>query len=188
MTFGESIKTCFRKYAEFKGRACRSEFWWFVLLILLIEVGLYFIYGLSMIPLLVKGQFNASSITGMSLPFTIVMLVFELAFLLPSLAVTTRRLHDRNKSGWWLVIYYVLTLICLVPMFLFYTMADHSEQFNDTITYVLAFVFFILAILLFALAVVLLVWFCQRGTIGPNKYGPDPLEDTYVDVTPQPEA
>ena len=40
MTFAQSIETCFRKYATFKGRASRSEFWWFVLFWVLFQVGL----------------------------------------------------------------------------------------------------------------------------------------------------
>lgn len=184
MTFGESIKTCFRKYAVFKGRACRSEFWWFVLFTLIVDVALDFVMGLFMIPLLFKGEFNAESITNVSSPFGIVSLVFALAFLLPSLGVMVRRLHDTNKSGWWIVVYYLLTALCMVPVFLLFTMADHSEQFNDKITFALIFVVSIMAILLLALAITLLVWCCQRGTIGPNKYGPDPLEKTYVDVIP----
>lgn len=188
MTFGESIKTCFRKYAVFKGRAMRSEFWWFVLLLLLIEIGLSFVTGLLMIPLLIKGQFNAESIMSVQLPLSIVMIVVELVFLLPSLGVLTRRLHDRNKSGWWIFVYYLLTALCMVPMFLLFTVADHSEQFNDKITFALVFVMSIMSILLLALGITILVWCCQRGTIGPNKYGPDPLEKAYVDVTPQPEV
>ena len=188
MTFGESIKTCFRKYAVFRGRACRSEYWWFVLFMVLIEIAFSFVMGLFMIPLIIKVQFNAESINSVQLPISIVMIVVELAFLLPSLGVLTRRLHDVNKSGWWIVILYVLDLLCLVPVFLLFTVADHSEQFNDKITLALVFIMSVIVILLLALAIVILVWCCTRGTIGPNKYGPDPLEEKYVDVTPQPEA
>ena len=82
MTFGDSIKTCFSKYADFNGRASRSEFWWFALFNFLVSLVLGFIF-----PLLSS--------------------VYSLAVLLPSLAVGARRLHDINKTGWlqliWLI-------------------------------------------------------------------------------------
>jgi uncharacterized membrane protein YhaH (DUF805 family) len=75
MTFGESIRTCFTKYAEFNGRASRSEFWWFFLFIVLVSIAL-----------------SVLSDTASAL--------FSLGTLLPSFAVGARRLHDTNKSGW----------------------------------------------------------------------------------------
>lgn len=82
MTFGESIKACFSKYAEFSGRADRTEYWWFELFLLLILIG-----------------------AGM-LGDTLANLI-SLAIMLPSLAVGARRLHDVNKSGWWQLLYLV---------------------------------------------------------------------------------
>jgi uncharacterized membrane protein YhaH (DUF805 family) len=58
-----------------------------------------------------------------------------LALFLPGLAMSIRRLHDRDKSGW-------LFLLILIP---------------------------------FVGAIILLIWYCMRGTIGPNRFGPDPL-------------
>ena len=79
MTFGESIKTCVSKYADFSGRATRSEFWWWTLFTILVSV------GLGMISDVVSG-------------------IFSLATLLPYLAVGARRLHDTDRSGWWQLI------------------------------------------------------------------------------------
>jgi uncharacterized membrane protein YhaH (DUF805 family) len=94
MNFTESVKICFSKYADFNGRALRSEYWWFVLFIM---VG-----GLVLSTI--------SSIIGM---------IFYLATLVPSLSAATRRLHDTDRSGWlqlialipvlgWLVVIYFL--------------------------------------------------------------------------------
>jgi uncharacterized membrane protein YhaH (DUF805 family) len=82
MTFGESIRTCFSKYAEFSGRADRTEYWWFELFLLLIMIG--------------AGMLND----------TLANLI-SLAVMLPSFAVGARRLHDVNKSGWWQLLYLV---------------------------------------------------------------------------------
>ena len=76
MTFQESIKVCFSKYADFTGRASRAEYWWFMLFILLVSLA-------------------ASTIS------PVLSGLFSLATLLPCLAAATRRLHDTNRSGWW---------------------------------------------------------------------------------------
>jgi uncharacterized membrane protein YhaH (DUF805 family) len=85
MTFQESIQVCLRKYADFNGRASRSEFWWFFLFLVLVQM--------------VCGAINTN-----------LGAVVSLGFLLPSLASGCRRLHDTNRSGWWL-------LLVLLPVF-----------------------------------------------------------------------
>jgi uncharacterized membrane protein YhaH (DUF805 family) len=75
MTFIESVRTCFIKYADFSGCASRSEFWWWVLFEVIAQ------FALDIVSL------NIS-------------LAFAVATLLPFTAVTTRRLHDTDKSGW----------------------------------------------------------------------------------------
>lgn len=189
MTFGQSIKTCFRKYAVFKGRACRSEFWWFTLFTFLVSLALDFLLGLLMIPLIFKGQFNAESINSVSSPFYIVTLVIGLALLLPTLGVLVRRLHDTNKSGWWVGILYILEAILLalstVAGLTLFALGENPANTADDIPFGMLFLVAIFAILVFAYAVVLIVFCCQRGTIGYNKYGPDPLapeEEKIVDV------
>jgi uncharacterized membrane protein YhaH (DUF805 family) len=84
MTFSDAIQTCFSKYVNFNGTASRSEFWWWVLFCFLASIVLGF----------VNHKVSA---------------LFSLATLLPSLAVTARRLHDTDRSGWW-------QLIGLVPV------------------------------------------------------------------------
>ncbi|MFD2172692.1 DUF805 domain-containing protein [Rhodobacter lacus] len=107
MDFFTAIKTCFRNYAGFRGRAPRSEFWWF---------GLFFFIGSALLAMIetrflgfgaverVPGgwawQSNGGPLTGL----------FALGMVVPLLAVAVRRLHDLGKSGWWL-------LISLVPFF-----------------------------------------------------------------------
>jgi len=81
MSFGESIRTCLRKYATFSGRARRSEFWWF-----------HLFYGLC---------FTGSTLLVIALNSAIPMILI-LALVLPELAVTVRRLHDSGRSGGWI--------------------------------------------------------------------------------------
>lgn len=93
MGFLEAIKTCFGKYATFNGRARRSEYWWFCLL--------NFILGL--IPVL--------------------NWIWGLVVLIPSIAVGVRRLHDTNRSGWWML----LALVPIANLVLIYFMICDSQ-------------------------------------------------------------
>lgn len=96
MTFPEAIKNNFSKYATFSGRAPRSEFWWWALFVFLANIGL----GIVDIALFGSTTTTGSSISGTT-DFSPLSNIFSLATLLPSLAVTVRRLHDRDKTGWW---------------------------------------------------------------------------------------
>ena len=109
MTFTESIKTCLKKYVDFNGRASRSELWWFDLF-----------FGLV---ILIASLVNE-----------VISWAAYLVLLLPLISVAIRRLHDKDKSGWWY-------LLALVPI----------------------------------ANILLLVWFCQKGTEGDNRFGADPL-------------
>jgi len=77
------------RYAQFEGRAGTGEFWWYTLTNILISVGFFVL----------------SAISGI---FTIFSLLFSLAVIIPGIAVSIRRLHDTDKSGW-------LLLIGLIP-------------------------------------------------------------------------
>lgn len=91
MTFVDSIKTCFSKYADFSGRASRPELWWWVLFV-----------------------FLASAATHIVGP--IISALFSLGVFLPNIAVVARRLHDIDRSGWWqlLVLIPVLGLLVMI--------------------------------------------------------------------------
>lgn len=89
MTFGESIRTCFKKYADFSGRASLSEYWWFYLLSFILGC----VFGFP--TLLGNSGFSFGMIFSS---------IIGLAIFLPSLAVMVRRLHDTGKSGWWILI------------------------------------------------------------------------------------
>jgi DNA-binding CsgD family transcriptional regulator len=78
LTFPQAIRICFAKYAEFDGRATRAEFWWFALFVTLATSGFTYL-----------SEAAAS--------------IFLIAVLLPFLAAGARRLHDANKSAWWLL-------------------------------------------------------------------------------------
>ncbi len=91
-----------RKYADFQGRARRSEYWLFTLFLIIVSIVLY-------VPLIAfsgdmqtTGEINP--IAGLLL---LILGVFGLGTLIPSIAVTVRRLHDTDRSGWWILISFV---------------------------------------------------------------------------------
>jgi len=115
MNFSDSIKLGFSNYVNFTGRACRSEYWYWVLFTVIVSIVTFVIDG----------------VIGASVTSTI----WELATILPSIAIGVRRLHDTDRSGWWIL----LGLIPLVG------------------------------------AIILIIWFCSKGTDGPNRFGEDRL-------------
>ena len=104
MNFASSIKICFSKYADFSGRASRSEYWWFALFLLIASI------VTSIIDVMIMGySFESNG------PINI---IFSVVTFLPGLAVGARRLHDINKSGWWqLLVFTIIGIILLVIWF-----------------------------------------------------------------------
>ena len=87
--FGEAISICFKKYFVFQGRAKLSEFWYFILFCIILSlIGIYL-----------------SSIG--STPLSILGLILSYGTVIPQISVNVRRLHDTNRSGWylWIPIY-----------------------------------------------------------------------------------
>jgi uncharacterized membrane protein YhaH (DUF805 family) len=80
-----------QKYADFSGRARRSEYWYFLLFYMLILI------ALSVVDV-VMGWFSTDAGVG------VLSGIYTLALLIPSLSVSVRRLHDTDRSGWWLLI------------------------------------------------------------------------------------
>ena len=85
MNFVEAVQVCLSKYATFHGRARRSEYWWFALFNLIVSV----------VAAIIDRALGGGQIF---------QVLVSLALFLPSLAVAIRRLHDTNRSGWWILI------------------------------------------------------------------------------------
>jgi uncharacterized membrane protein YhaH (DUF805 family) len=114
MNFAEAISSGFSKYVQFGGRACRSEYWYWTLFAFIATV--------------------VANIIDATLGIGIVGAIVGIGLILPGLAVSARRLHDIDRTFWWVLL--TFTIIGTL---------------------------------------VLIYWACQRGTAGPNRFGPDPL-------------
>lgn len=99
MDFQTAVRTCFNKYATFSGRARRPELWWFALFNLLVQA--------------VLGVMDAA------LGAELFNSIYSLVVLLPSLAVSARRLHDIGRSGWWLLLGLIPVIGMLVLIYWF---------------------------------------------------------------------
>lgn len=101
MDFATAVKTVvMQKYANFSGRAIRSEYWWFILAYIIAYLVLA----------IVDYVLGAQLLTA----------ILSLALLIPSIAVGVRRLHDLDKSGWWLL----LGFIPIIGLILIYWFAQ----------------------------------------------------------------
>ena len=144
-----------RKYATFTGRARRKEFWWFVLLTWLISL-------------------SAAGVDHLlGLKIGVVGLACLLGMLLPQTAVTVRRLHDTNRSGWWLL----LPLVPALPAMIFIIRSAAEKQIGQPSAVTIIGIV-VSTIAYWAVAILLVFWFCRRGTIGENRFGPDPIPAT----------
>jgi uncharacterized membrane protein YhaH (DUF805 family) len=117
MNFFEAIRSGFRNYINFSGRAVRSEYWYWTLFAVIVVGG----FGVIDEWIYPGTQMSA---------FSYVDMIVFFGSILPSLAVQSRRLHDIDRSGWW------------IPL---------------SLTIIGSFV--------------LIYWYCQRGTLGPNRFG-----------------
>lgn len=105
MSFTKSISTCFRKYASFKGRATRSEYWWFWA----------FYVVLYSIPALLSAFFMAEYESELAGICSTITTIVALGLFLPLLAVQVRRNHDAGKSGWFVLVPVYNLILMFMP-------------------------------------------------------------------------
>lgn len=102
-----SVISCFNKYFDFETRSSRKEFWYWQLFRILMFLSITFIESLGLSGLLFISNF---------------------IFLIPEIAVSIRRLHDINKSGWWILL--TITIIGIIPLTYFYCIKG-DDGVND---------------------------------------------------------
>lgn len=156
-----------KRYAEFSGRSRRMEFWMWVLFTVIVSVVLSVIDGL--LGLGTSRSSVASSSTGVGFSamanMGVLGIIWSLGTLVPSIAVGVRRLHDTDRSGWWIL----LPLAPYLAGILVMVMGAVSGSLA------MAGLGGVLMLIGLICGIVLLVFYCLPGTPGPNKYGPDPL-------------
>lgn len=132
-------------YIDFQGRCARREFWYYVLA----YVVCYIIIAI------IQGIIGTTLLTGL----------FSLGLLLPGLGISVRRLHDIDRSGWWLLIGVVPAIVGGV--FSVLAFMSGSVGFG----FALMGLIWLACLAAFAL---LIYWYAQPGTAGDNQFGPAP--------------
>ena len=165
---------CLRQYFDFKGRARRKEYWMFYLWALIIEV---VIYGLS---LLLGGGLPGIGFdesvppelmprnVGMGMFFTGLITLYGFAILIPQLAVTVRRLHDIGKSGWLLLLIYLL-IFAGIGLMTYYSVTMLANGPETSMV-----PFWIGLSIIIAVTIWFIALMVKKGDVGRNKYGEDP--------------
>ena len=162
MNMIDAVKSCFRQYVGFGGRARRSEYWFWTLFTILAGI--------------VLGVFDGLLFGWESTDVGVFGTLFSLATFLPGLAVSWRRLHDTGRSGWWVGGFY-LALIgvgILIGAMAFATMGVGAS--SEGIFAGIGVITIVALIAAIGYAILMLVFFCQPSQSGPNKYGPNPID------------
>ncbi len=110
MDMKTAVQTVLGKYATFSGRAARPEYWWWVLATLILFTVLALVDGLVFAPMTGHESFSREAVQPLSS-------LASLILLLPNLAVAVRRLHDTDRSGWWLLLSVIPIIGPLVLIF-----------------------------------------------------------------------
>ena len=170
MTFKQAVANGFKNYGRFTGRATRSEFWFFMLALYIMEILLVVLNFIAAVPLIIRDE-EVTFLMG--LPFLVVDFGVAVALFIPALSVSVRRLHDSDRSGRWIWLAIASTLcLAIVPTL---TGLSHRLWENmDSVVAALVVCFAIFYLVWLAASIYIIVLFCQPGTEGPNNYGADP--------------
>ena len=164
----------FKRYADFSGRSRRMEFWMWILfqvIVYVVVVILAMVLGGGAMMMMGSGADPTSAMAAGGAMMIIFLLygLFGLVCLIPSIAVSIRRLHDTDRTGWWLMAFWGPYLVLLAsPFIVGASVASGSDPMAGGVIALIA----VLALLVGSL--ILLVFDVLEGTKGPNQYGPDP--------------
>jgi len=164
-----------KRYAQFSGRSRRMEYWMWVLFTVIVSLVLSLLdsaLGLGGRSFAGSTPMDGGVAYGAATRGGLLTNLFALATLIPSLAVAVRRLHDTNRSGWWILMPLLPLLLAVVLM------GIGAVTFNPGLMIGAGAAGLVTLIC----AIVVIVWYCMPGTPGPNDYGDDPLGNTPEDL------
>lgn len=184
----------FVRYVDFQGRSRRSEYWLWALFLFLVYMALSILQYVMIFSMAASSVANgqngdgaaASGVGAMGL-IMLLKFVFWLAVLLPSMAVAVRRMHDINRSGWWIVFPYIVLLVAMIVVFSlngesFINNMKNMEGMSNNkdpraaVAFIMSIIRPMMWIILpfFLAKVVTFVFRVTEGTPGNNRFGPDP--------------
>jgi uncharacterized membrane protein YhaH (DUF805 family) len=170
-----AVVSCYVNIVNFSGRARRSEYWWFFLFLVLVGIGAQVALGISMLrnpafagalqdPVQMQAWLKQND--GFLMTSGAGTIAYILLGWLPQLSVTVRRLHDTNRSGWFIFMP-ALVGICAVVASIFMGIGAGDDALP-------------LLLLILSAPAIAYLWFfivlCLPGTHGTNRFGPDPIK------------
>lgn len=166
-----AVKTCLRKYFHFSGRASRSEFWWFMLTVIILSI------FLSWVDSFVFGSKNPFSSTRASVGVNTgegpLSNWFNFLMFVPVFSAAWRRLHDTNRTGWWIGGWF-LAFFGLIFMIGFLLSSGLEDAYNVLIG------FFAIGLVIWI--IILIVFYCLDSHRGDNRFGPSPKYGSEADA------
>jgi uncharacterized membrane protein YhaH (DUF805 family) len=164
-----------RRYADFSGRSRRREFWMWNLLKFLVACVIGILFFAFAGTALMSGDPKQMLAVMLSVLFLwLLCVVLWLAILVPDLAVTVRRLHDTDRSGWWVLAPWGPYLLGMVALSIGGGINGPMNGEPGTPLMVGGLIAAGLMLVSVCIALVLLVFMFLDGTPGPNRFGPDP--------------
>ena len=157
-----------KRYFEFGGRSRRKEYWMFILFTIIVGA------VLGVLDAVLGLDFNSDDTGSFRGGNGVLGSLFSLATLIPSISVAVRRLHDTDRSGWWLLMPIGLIFVAAI-------LAGFLGVFSGGMAGV-GLGIGLIALVVIASAIVLLVFLCLDGTRGPNRFGPDPKGADLAEV------
>jgi uncharacterized membrane protein YhaH (DUF805 family) len=159
-----------KRYADFSGRSRRMEYWMWVVFQFLIGIAFVILMVALGGAAMMRGDMaGLMAMGGVLIILYLLYLLVSLIFLVPNLAVTIRRLHDTDRSGWWILLFWGPYLLMVAnSMMMGAKMASGGDPTAS------GPVAMVLMLALLVGALVLLVFMFLEGTRGPNRYGADP--------------
>ena len=158
-----------RRYADFSGRSRRMEFWMWQVFKFAVVIAFMLLMTVLGGAALISANGDPGAMMaagGIVMILYLVLLLFGLAIIIPDIAVSVRRLHDTNRTGWWI-------LAPVAPYIVVFLAAGVAVSSPD-MAGAASVIGFAALIATLGLAVTLLVFYFLEGTRGPNRYGPDP--------------
>ncbi len=178
MTFGKAILKGLAGTVKFRGRASRAEFWYYSLFCIITQI---VIFSLAML------LTSPKSFISYEYEHIVMRTWIVIAALLAisHSAASVRRIQDTDRNGWLWVATYLVPWIVFIVMFIWRIEYDvyirNFEQSHMPDRFVMnwANAMYVIDILILVVTITVnIVWYCRKGTEGPNNYGPDPLFQT----------
>lgn len=173
VTFGSAVADFFKRYASFSGRSTRAQYWWVALALILACLAICILYGIG-----IAVAVNSHSVALLGFA-GILLVVFTLGIIIPSLALTARRLHDIGKPAWWIAVWFGINVLTQILSFVGGAASIGATVYGHGAAPNFALII-LCGVVQLGVSIWQIVWMCQPSD-GDNEYGPNLLNENNYD-------